>query len=94
MARGKPFEKGSDARRNAGGRPKELAEVVALARAQTGASIRTLAEIRDARDAPAAARVTAAEVLLKRGWGNPVQPLDGDGEGGPIKTVVTWEGET
>ena len=35
-----------------------------------------------------AARVRAAEALLDRGWGKPTQPVDGDGEGGPI--TITW----
>jgi hypothetical protein len=30
------------------------------------------------------AKVAAAEALLSRGWGKPSQPVDGDGEGGPI----------
>ena len=32
-----------------------------------------------------AARVAAIKELLDRGYGKAVQPVDGDGEGGPIK---------
>jgi hypothetical protein len=76
---------------NPGGRPKGVAEVIELARAETVENIRTLAEIRSDRGAPHAARVTAAQTLLDRGWGKPTQPVDGDGQGGPVKVVVTWE---
>jgi len=76
---------------NPGGRPKALMEVIHLARAETAASIKTLAKIRDKEAAPDAARVAASTALLDRGWGKPSQPLDGDGQGGAIK--VTWEDE-
>ena len=36
------------------------------------------------------ARVRAAEALLDRGWGKPAQPVDGDGEGGPMQLTVRW----
>ena len=31
------------------------------------------------------ASVSSSAALLERGWGKPVQPHDGDGEGGPIQ---------
>lgn len=40
---------------------------------------------------PAAAQVSAAKEILERGWGRAVQPVDGDGEGGPIKHVTQIE---
>ena len=58
---------------NPSGRPKAIVEVQDLARAQTAASIRALVRVRDAKDAPPAAVVAAATVLLDRGWGRPTQ---------------------
>jgi len=40
------------------------------------------------KKAPAAARVSAAQALLDRGWGKAPQPLDGDGEGGAINVIA------
>lgn len=37
------------------------------------------------------ARVAAIKELLDRGYGKAPQPIDGDGEGGPIKWIVEWE---
>jgi len=39
-------------------------------------------------EAPAAARVSAASVLLDRGWGKPTQPISGDDESDPIRFEV------
>jgi hypothetical protein len=64
---GKPFQKGQDARRNAGGRPKEVAEVKALARAHTTTAIETLVSIAKNNKATDAARVSACIALLDRG---------------------------
>ena len=44
-----------------------------LARLETAASIRALVRIRDAEDSPPAAVVAAANALLDRAWGRPVQ---------------------
>jgi hypothetical protein len=62
-------------RANPGGGPKAIISLVELARAQTEASIKTLVEIRDSTQAPAAARVGAANALLDRGWGKPAQTV-------------------
>ena len=82
------FQKGQSG--NPGGRPKELLEVIRLARQETEASLRTLAQIRDSEEAPAPARVQASTALLDRGWGKPAQPVDGDGQGGPVQLVARW----
>jgi len=55
-----------------------------LARSHTEAAINTLVGIMNQPEAPQAARVSAANSILDRGWGKPAQPIDGDGEGGPI----------
>lgn len=71
--RGRPFKPGQSG--NPGGRPKENAEVKALAREHTETAIQTLVHYcKQRKDAGAAVR--AAQELLNRGWGKPVQPID------------------
>jgi hypothetical protein len=71
---------------NVGGRPKQLREVVALARECTVEAIGTLREIALDRNTQPMARVKACESLLLRGWGAPMREtnvealLDGDDE--------------
>jgi hypothetical protein len=43
-------------------------------------SVKVLAGIASAENAPPAARVSAAIALLDRGWGEPIQPHGGDGD--------------
>lgn len=85
MAKFQPGQSG-----NPSGRPKELAHVKELARAQTENAIKTLIEIASGVEHPSPARVAAATALLDRGWGKPTQMIGGDAEAGPVKTVVTW----
>jgi hypothetical protein len=67
--RGGPWPKGYSP--NPSGRPKAALDVQALARQHTAAAIQTLVEaLTDPR-----LKVQAAEALLNRGWGRPVQPL-------------------
>ena len=61
---------------NPGGRPKMLAEVHELARQHTRAMIELLVSIAENPDAPTAARVAAAQVILDRAWGRPMQSVD------------------
>ena len=53
---------------------KATADIRSLARAQTALAIRTLTGVCGSKAAPAAARVSAAQALLDRGWGKPAQP--------------------
>ena len=69
---------------------KSLTEIRSLARSYTEMAIQTLAGIAQNGEQEAA-RVRAAEALLDRGWGKPTQPVDGDGEGGPVQLVVKWQ---
>jgi hypothetical protein len=43
--------------------------------------------MRDVSAAPAA-RVAAADKLIDRGYGKAAQPIDGDGDGGPVNFIV------
>ena len=61
---------------NPGGRPKQNYVISDLARSHTELAIETLAEIAANQKAPPAARVSASEALLNRGWGKPAQSLD------------------
>jgi hypothetical protein len=62
---------------------KNLTDIRSLARSYTEVAIQTLAAIaQNGKSEPA--QVSAAQALLDRGWGKPAQPIDGDGEGGPI----------
>jgi hypothetical protein len=65
-------------------------EIRSLARSHTEAAINTLVEINGDRSAAHSARVSAAQALLDRGWGKPSQPVDGDGEGGPVEMTIKW----
>jgi|ERR1700730_2933708 len=74
--------------------PGELQAVETLkAKIRDGA---TTAEIaRFAREASSSrndlTRVAAIKELFDRGYGKAPQPHDGDGEGGAIKHIVSWE---
>ena len=67
---------------NPGGRPKILKDVEEAAREHTPAAIAALAEIAMNGDAPPAARVSAAAVLLDRGWGKAKQHVEHSGSVG------------
>jgi Family of unknown function (DUF5681) len=73
---GKPFKKGQSG--NPGGRPKVVAEIKELARKHTGKAIETLVSIMANPKAAPAARVSAANALLDRGYGRPAQHITGD----------------
>jgi hypothetical protein len=79
---GKPFEKGKSG--NPSGRPKVVAEVQELARAQTERAVATLVSIMTDAEQPPAARVSASIAILDRGYGKPSQSLTGEG-GGPFQ---------
>ena len=70
------FKKGQSG--NPGGRPKVVAEVKELARKHTGKAIETLVSIMANPKAAPAARVSAANALLDRGYGRPAQHISGD----------------
>src|SRR6476469_9121262 len=96
MTIGKPFKK--DQSGNPGGRPKVVAEVKELARAHTAEAIQTLVSIMTNPNSAPAARVSAANALLDRGYGKPPQHITGDGGPSyvvrlpePCKTAEEWQ---
>ena len=66
---------------------KATAEIRSLARVHTKRAIKVLAGIMAEPKAPAAARVSAAGLLLDRGWGKAAQPITGE-DGGPLQVIV------
>jgi hypothetical protein len=71
--RGRPFERGRSG--NPGGRPRELRDVIELARSHSPAAVATLAKIMRNEEAPPAARVGAANAILDRAHGRPPQAI-------------------
>ena len=59
--------------------PRALTEIRSLARSHTRTAINVLAGVMRCKDATAAARVSAANALLDRGWGKPPQASENDG---------------
>jgi hypothetical protein len=72
-----PWVKGQSG--NPGGRSKGVKEVQDLARRYTTDAIQTLADICSNPEATPSARVSAAEVLLDRGWGKAAQKIELEG---------------
>lgn len=68
---------------------KAPAEIRSLARAHTKSALKVLAGIMNESEAPAAARVSAAQALLDRGWGKPTQFIGGDVEN-PLQQIIRW----
>lgn len=69
---------------------KTPTDIRSLARSHTEAAINALVGIlHNSTSDPA--KVSAATAILDRGWGKPAQPVDGDGEGGPVQLTVTWK---
>ena len=81
--RGRPFPKGQSG--NPGGRPKELWDVIEIARSYAPDAIKTLASIMLNEDSPPAARIGAASAILDRGFGKAPQAVEMSGpDDGPI----------
>lgn len=86
-------ETGHGGRREGAGRPrgapnKSNATLRDIARGYTQEAIDALVSILSSEDEPAAARVSAANALLDRGYGKAATVINGDDEGGPVVTVI------
>jgi hypothetical protein len=66
--------------------PKTLVEIRSLARSHTRTAINALVGVMRSRKATHAARVSAANALLDRGWGRPPQALE-NGEDGALELI-------
>ena len=71
----------TDKRASKMSKAKALTSVRSLARSHTRTAITVLAKIMRSEDATPAARVSAANALLDRGWGKATQPLGGGDDG-------------
>jgi hypothetical protein len=68
---------------------KASIDIRSLARAHTETALNTLAGIMRQEDSPPAARVSAAQALLDRGWGKPAQAIiGGDEDDKPLAVQV------
>ena len=65
---------------------KSITEIRSLARSHTRTAINVLVGIMRSKDATAAARVTAANAILDRGWGKAAQPLE-NGDDGALELI-------
>jgi len=54
---------------------KALTEIRSLARSHTRTALNILVQVMRNKDATPAARVTAANAILDRGWGKATQPI-------------------
>ena len=65
---------------------KSLTEIRSLARSHTRTAVNVLVGIMRSKDSTAAARVSAANAILDRGWGKSTQPL-GYGDDSPLELI-------
>lgn len=63
-----------------------MTEIKSLARTQTRQAFETLVQIMRDKNAPAHARVSAANAILDRGWGKPMQPIVSE-DGKPLEFI-------
>jgi hypothetical protein len=66
--------------------PRAVTEIRSIARSHTRTAIKVLVGIMSSEAATAAARVTAANAILDRGWGKPPQSLQ-SGDGGALELI-------
>jgi hypothetical protein len=66
--------------------PKSVTEIRSIARSHTRTAVNVLVGIMRSKDATAAARVTAANAILDRGWGKATQTID-TSEDAPLEFI-------
>ena len=62
-------------------RARVVTEIRSLARSHTRTALNVLVGVMRSKDAPAAAKVAAANAILDRGWGKAAQAIENGGEG-------------
>lgn len=67
-------------------RAKTLTEIRSLARSHTRTAIAVLVGVMRSKDATPAARVSAANAILDRGWGKAAQSLE-NGDDGALELI-------
>lgn len=72
--------------RNKTSRARTLTEIRSVARSHTRTAIRVLVGIMRSEDATPAARISAANAILDRGWGKSAQPLE-NGDDGVLELI-------
>lgn len=85
-----PFPRGKSG--NPGGRPKGDIELRRAARERTAEALETLINIMRNGKAASAARVSAAQAILDRGWGKAIAPTaftNMDGEDRPLGAEIS-----
>ena len=65
---------------------RTITEIRSLARSHTRTAINVLVGIMRSKDATPAARVSAANAILDRGWGKATQPLE-SGDDGTLELI-------
>jgi len=65
---------------------KTVTEIRSLARSHTRTAINVLVGVMRNKDSTAAARVSAANAILDRGWGKATQPLE-SGDDGALELI-------
>ena len=66
--------------------PKTITEIRSLARGHTRTALNVLVGVMRNKDATPAARVSAANAILDRGWGKASQPLQ-NGDDGALELI-------
>jgi hypothetical protein len=66
--------------------PKAIAEIRSLARSHTRTAVNVLVGVMRSKDATHAARVSAANSILDRGWGKAAQALE-NGDDGALELI-------
>ena len=65
---------------------KTVTEIRSLARSYTRTALNVLAGVMRSKDATAAAKVSAANAILDRGWGKATQPV-GNSDDGALELI-------
>jgi len=63
--------------------PKSVTEIRSLARSHTRTALNVLVGVMRSKGATAAARISAANAILDRGWGKATQAIENGGDGAP-----------